>query len=112
MLKFRGRNLLRSDFNQYGINKLYIIQNIDRKLALDDIASAKGMSMDDLIKEMVEFQSGTGQGLLLNHPQMRMIMTMIAVYIHAIRVCKILLSKKSRACKPDEIKKSSSSFRS
>jgi ATP-dependent DNA helicase RecQ len=33
-------------------NKLYIIQNIDRKLSLDDIASAKGMKMDDLIKEM------------------------------------------------------------
>src|SRR6478609_1159896 len=33
-------------------NKLYIIQNIDRKLSLDDIASAKGMNMDALIKEM------------------------------------------------------------
>ncbi len=32
--------------------KLYIIQNIDRKLPLDDIASAKGMSMADFIKEM------------------------------------------------------------
>jgi len=32
--------------------KLYIIQNIDRKLPLDDIASAKGMSMGDFIKEM------------------------------------------------------------
>lgn len=32
--------------------KLYIIQNIDRKLALDDIADAKGLSMNDLIKEM------------------------------------------------------------
>ncbi len=38
-----------------GINsalKLYIIQNVDRKLPLDDIASAKGLSMDDFIKEM------------------------------------------------------------
>ena len=38
-----------------GINsalKLYIIQNIDRKLPLDDIASAKGMEMPDFIKEM------------------------------------------------------------
>ena len=34
------------------INKLYIIQNIDRKLALSDIAKAKGLKMDDLIKEM------------------------------------------------------------
>ena len=33
-------------------NKLYIIQNIDRKLPLDDIASSKGMSMGDFIKEM------------------------------------------------------------
>lgn len=32
--------------------KLYIIQNVDRKLPLDDIASAKGLSMDDFIKEM------------------------------------------------------------
>ena len=41
-------------------NKLYIIQNIDRKLSLDDIASAKGMTMDDLIKEMEQIvYSGT-----------------------------------------------------
>jgi len=32
--------------------KLYIIQNVDRKLPLDDIASAKGMSMQEFIKEM------------------------------------------------------------
>ena len=32
--------------------KLYIIQNVDRKLPLTDIASAKGMEMDDFIKEM------------------------------------------------------------
>ena len=32
--------------------KLYIIQNVDRKLRLDDIASSKGMSMVDFIKEM------------------------------------------------------------
>ena len=41
-------------------NKLYIIQNIDRKLSLDDIASAKGLKMDDLIKEMEQIvYSGT-----------------------------------------------------
>ena len=34
------------------VNKLYIIQNIDRKLSLDDIAKAKGLTMDALIKEM------------------------------------------------------------
>ncbi|NQX84398.1 MAG: DNA helicase RecQ [Flavobacteriaceae bacterium] len=32
--------------------KLYIIQNIDRKLPLQDIASAKGMEMSDFIKAM------------------------------------------------------------
>lgn len=32
--------------------KLYIIQNVDRKLPLDDIASAKGMEMNEFIKEM------------------------------------------------------------
>ncbi|SFN33581.1 DNA helicase RecQ [Salegentibacter flavus] len=32
--------------------KLYIIQNVDRKLPLDDIASAKGMTMPEFIKEM------------------------------------------------------------
>jgi ATP-dependent DNA helicase RecQ len=41
-------------------NKLYIIQNIDRKLPLDDIASSKGMTMEDFIKEMeVIVYSGT-----------------------------------------------------
>lgn len=34
------------------INKLYIIQNIDRKLSLLDIARGKGLKMDDLIKEL------------------------------------------------------------
>jgi ATP-dependent DNA helicase RecQ len=32
--------------------KLYIIQNVDRKLPLDDIASAKGMEMSEFISEM------------------------------------------------------------
>ena len=32
--------------------KLYLIQNIDRKLSLDDIASSKGMEMPQLIAEM------------------------------------------------------------
>ncbi|PCE64891.1 DNA helicase RecQ [Sediminicola luteus] len=32
--------------------KLYIIQNVDRKLPLDDIAGAKGLELPDLIKEM------------------------------------------------------------
>jgi ATP-dependent DNA helicase RecQ len=42
------------------LNKLYIIQNIDRKLSLDDIAKGKGLKMDDLIKEMEQIvNSGT-----------------------------------------------------
>ncbi|MDI5898199.1 DNA helicase RecQ [Flavobacterium yafengii] len=42
------------------VNKLYIIQNIDRKLSLADIASAKGINMDALIKEMEQIvYSGT-----------------------------------------------------
>jgi ATP-dependent DNA helicase RecQ len=42
------------------INKLYIIQNIDRKLPLNDIASAKGLTMDALITEMEQIvNSGT-----------------------------------------------------
>ncbi|HBB48253.1 MAG TPA: ATP-dependent DNA helicase RecQ, partial [Flavobacteriaceae bacterium] len=32
--------------------KLYIIQSVDRKLPLTDIAQAKGLQMDDFIKEM------------------------------------------------------------
>ncbi|MEX0314771.1 MAG: DNA helicase RecQ [Allomuricauda sp.] len=40
--------------------KLYIIQNIDRKLPLDDIASAKGLEIPSLIKEMEQIVfSGT-----------------------------------------------------
>ncbi|MDO4728507.1 MAG: RecQ family ATP-dependent DNA helicase [Bacteroidota bacterium] len=40
--------------------KLYIIQNIDRKLSLEDIAKAKGLSMDLLLKEMEQIvYSGT-----------------------------------------------------
>jgi ATP-dependent DNA helicase RecQ len=42
------------------LNKLYIIQNIDRKLNLDDIASGKGLNMETLIKEMEQIvYSGT-----------------------------------------------------
>jgi len=42
------------------INKLYIIQNIDRKLPLNDIASAKGLTMESLITEMEQIvNSGT-----------------------------------------------------
>ncbi|MGI9594095.1 MAG: RecQ family ATP-dependent DNA helicase [Patiriisocius sp.] len=33
-------------------NKLYIIQNVDRKLPLTDIANSKGLPMEELIKQM------------------------------------------------------------
>ncbi|NNJ89481.1 MAG: ATP-dependent DNA helicase RecQ [Eudoraea sp.] len=40
--------------------KLYIIQNVDRKLPLDDIAAAKGLEINELIKEMEQIVfSGT-----------------------------------------------------
>ena len=40
--------------------KLYIIQNVDRKLGLVDIASAKGLEIPELIKEMEQIvYSGT-----------------------------------------------------
>ncbi|MEO9513822.1 MAG: DNA helicase RecQ [Flavobacteriaceae bacterium] len=40
--------------------KLYIIQNVDRKLPLDDIASAKGLELPALIREMEQIVfSGT-----------------------------------------------------
>jgi ATP-dependent DNA helicase RecQ len=40
--------------------KLYIIQNVDRKLSLQDIAKAKGLDMDALLKEMEQIvYSGT-----------------------------------------------------
>lgn len=40
--------------------KLYIIQSVDRKLPLDDIASAKGLEMNAFIKEMEQIvYSGT-----------------------------------------------------
>ncbi|MEN9489092.1 MAG: hypothetical protein RL494_1357 [Bacteroidota bacterium] len=41
-------------------NKLYIIQNIDKKLSLKDIAKSKGLDMDALLKELEQIvYSGT-----------------------------------------------------
>src|SRR5690606_25483149 len=40
--------------------KLFIIQSVDRKLSLEDIAAAKSMNMDLLLKEMEQIvYSGT-----------------------------------------------------
>jgi len=34
------------------VNKVFIIQNVDRKMPLDDIASSKGLDMDELLEEI------------------------------------------------------------
>ena len=34
------------------VNKVFIIQSVDRKLPLEDIADAKGMEMEDLLSEI------------------------------------------------------------
>lgn len=43
--------IVKSVVNKSGL-KVYIIQNIDRKLALDDIAKAKGIEMNQLLDEI------------------------------------------------------------
>ncbi|MBQ9193964.1 MAG: DNA helicase RecQ [Bacteroidales bacterium] len=47
-------------------NKVYIIQSIDRKMALEDIAAAKGLDMDDLLTE-IEAIVATGTRLDLDY---------------------------------------------
>lgn len=46
--------------------KVSIIQNIDRQLALEDIASAKGLSYEDILKE-IEVIVNSGTKLNLNY---------------------------------------------
>ena len=48
----RADDLIVKSIGQNSSMKLFLIQNIDRKLPLDDIASSKGISMDKLISEM------------------------------------------------------------
>lgn len=51
--------VVKSVVNKSG-RKVYIIQSIDRKMPLDDIASAKGMQFDELLEEMEHIvDSGT-----------------------------------------------------
>ena len=45
---------------------MYIIQSIDRKLSLEDIASAKGLEMDELLSE-IEAIVSTGTRVNLNY---------------------------------------------
>ena len=47
-------------------NKVYIIQSIDRKLSLEDIASAKDLEMDELLSE-IEAIVSTGTRVNLNY---------------------------------------------
>ncbi len=44
--------VVKSTGNSSSANKLFIIQGIDRKLALEDIAAAKGLEMDELLSEI------------------------------------------------------------
>lgn len=46
--------------------KVYIIQNIDRHLSLEDIANSKGLSYEDIIRE-VESIVNSGTKLNLNY---------------------------------------------
>ncbi|HEX8517512.1 MAG TPA: DNA helicase RecQ [Bacteroidia bacterium] len=51
--------VVKSIINKSGL-KVYVIQNIDRKLPLEDIASSKGLSLTDLITEIESIvSSGT-----------------------------------------------------
>jgi ATP-dependent DNA helicase RecQ len=54
--------VVKSVVNKSGV-KVYIIQNIDRKLPLDDIAHAKSLEMKDLIDEI---EAIVGSGTKLN----------------------------------------------
>ena len=45
-------------------NKIYIIQSLDKKLCIDDIAKGKGLSIEDLLTEMEEIvEKGTRMNL-------------------------------------------------
>ena len=48
------------------VNKVFIIQSIDRKLPLEDIADAKGMEMEELLDE-IEAIVYSGKKLNLNY---------------------------------------------
>tara|TARA_B110000196_G_scaffold248019_1_gene217095 strand:- start:82 stop:2265 length:2184 start_codon:yes stop_codon:yes gene_type:complete len=47
-------------------NKIYIIQSLDKKLSIDDIANGKGLSHEQLLQEMEEIVEG-GTRLNLSH---------------------------------------------
>lgn len=56
----RPDDLVIKSTGQNSANKLFIIQNVDKKLDLNEIAKSKGYSMDELLKEMEQIvYSGT-----------------------------------------------------
>lgn len=57
--------VVKSVVNKSG-NKVFIIQSIDRKMDLEDIADSKGMSMDDLMDE-IEAIVNSGTKINLNY---------------------------------------------
>lgn len=57
--------VVKSIVNKSGL-KVYIIQNIDRKISLDDMATAKGISVSELISE-IESIVGSGTKIDLNY---------------------------------------------
>ncbi len=48
-------------------NKLYIIQAIDRRVPLDELAKSKGLSEEELIKDMESIVYGSGNKLNINY---------------------------------------------
>jgi ATP-dependent DNA helicase RecQ len=57
--------IVRSVVNKSGL-KVYIIQNIDRKIALEDIAYAKNLTIDELLTEIESIVS-SGTKIDLNY---------------------------------------------
>jgi ATP-dependent DNA helicase RecQ len=57
--------VVRSVINKSGL-KVYIIQSIDRKMSLEDIAEAKNLEMNDLLKE-IEAIVNSGTKLNINY---------------------------------------------
>ncbi len=56
----RPNDVLVKSVPKKSISKVYIIQNIDRKLSLDDVAKAKGLKLEELITEIERIvNSGT-----------------------------------------------------
>ena len=57
--------IIKSVVNKSGL-KVYLIQNIDRKISLEDMAEAKGMKLKDIIGE-IETIVGSGTRIDINY---------------------------------------------